>query len=106
MQNNFPMKAWHVEHMQKTVLKFVKGLSPDASGWEKRNHKKYGSLQNTCRQIEYDLKHGVEMGDVLSAIANIKSQGSFKSLRSDSASMGRLASIEDHFTLKPELSRW
>jgi hypothetical protein len=48
------MREWHVEHMEKTVVKYVKGLSENASGWEKRNHKKYGRLTNICRQIDYD----------------------------------------------------
>ena len=107
MQNNFPMKEWHVEHMQKTILKFVKGLPPDASSWERRNHKKYGSLRSVCRQIEYDLKHGVQLVDVFSAIANIQSDKSYRSLRCDRASMERLASIEEHFSApKPIMRPW
>ncbi|MCC2648119.1 MAG: hypothetical protein K0R16_922 [Nitrososphaeraceae archaeon] len=61
MQNSFPMREWHVEHMEKTVVKYVKGLSENASGWEKRNHKKYGSLANICRQIDYDIKLNTEL---------------------------------------------
>ena len=101
------MKDWHIEHIQKMVLKFVKGMPADASAWEKRNHKKYGSLQNTCRQIEYDLKHGAELADVFSAISKIQTHKSFNLLRADSDSMTRLASIEEHFMApKPIYRQW
>ena len=30
------MKQWHVEHMEKTIVRFVTGLSQDASAWERR----------------------------------------------------------------------
>ena len=39
-QNNFPLKSWHIENMEKTVIKYVKGLPEDASKWEIRKHKK------------------------------------------------------------------
>jgi hypothetical protein len=25
-QNSYPMKDWHLEHMQKTIVKYVTGL--------------------------------------------------------------------------------
>jgi len=34
-QNSYPMKEWHVKHMENTLLKFVTGLAEDASRWEK-----------------------------------------------------------------------
>jgi len=46
-QNNYPMKEWHFEHMQKTIVKYVNGL-PDqnnnASSWKRRQHKKYSGI--------------------------------------------------------------
>src|SRR5438105_11642812 len=80
-QNSFPMKQWHAEHMQKTVVKYVKGLSEDASGWEKRNHKKYGSLASMCRQIDYDIKHGVSLEEVLVVLEKVRKDKSFSDLR-------------------------
>jgi hypothetical protein len=100
------MRQWHVEHMQKTVLKYVKGLSADASGWEKRNHKKYGGITNVCRQIEYDMKHGVTKEELLTSISNIQTHSSFLVLRRDSGSMGRLSEIEEHFTAPKAIVRW
>ena len=62
------MKEWHVDHMKKIVVKFVTGLSDNATSWEKRQHKLYGRLNNVCRQIEYDIKHGVTNEQVLSIL--------------------------------------
>ena len=107
VQNSFPMREWHVEHMEKTVVKYVKGLSENASGWEKRNHKKYGSLANICRQIEYDIKHGVSSEQVSSIFARIRNDSCFSTLRKGNGSMERLAEIENQFS-KPQIRapRW
>jgi hypothetical protein len=102
VQNSFPMREWHVEHMEKTVVKYVKGLSENASGWEKRNHKKYGSLTNICRQIDYDIKHGVSSEQVTSIFERIRNDSCFSTLRKGNGSMERLAEIENQFT-KPKI---
>ena len=34
--NLFPMRDWHVKHMQDTVVKYLTGLSEDASQWQKK----------------------------------------------------------------------
>jgi hypothetical protein len=96
------MREWHVEHMEKIVVKYVKGLSENASGWEKRNHKKYGSLTNICRQIEYDIKHGVSSEQVTSIFERIRNDSSFSTLRKGNGSMERLAEIENQFS-KPKI---
>ena len=56
--NNFAMKDWHLEHVEKVIVRFVKGISPDASSFEKRNYKKYSTVSSCAKQIEYDIKHG------------------------------------------------
>jgi hypothetical protein len=98
------MKEWHVEHMEKTVIKYVKGLSENASGWEKRNHKKYGSLAAMCRQIEYDVKHGAALEQVLSIFHKVRNDSSFSELRKRTGSMERLGEVESHFT-KPKIAQ-
>jgi hypothetical protein len=105
MQNSFPMREWHVEHMEKTVVKYVKGLSENASGWEKRNHKKYGSLVKICRQIEYDIKHGVSSEQVSSMFHKVRNDSSFADLRKGNGSMKRLDEVESHFT-QPKAINW
>jgi hypothetical protein len=105
LQNSFPMREWHVEHMEKTVVKYVKGLSENASGWEKRNNKKYGSLAKICRQIEYDVKHGVTSEQVISMFSRVRNDSSFANLREGSGSMKRLDEVESHFA-KPKIVAW
>lgn len=83
--------------MEKTVLKYVKGLSENASAWEKRNHKKYGGLSNVCRQIEYDVKHGTTHEHVIATFSKIRNDKSFSAVRSDRGSMERLSQVEEHF---------
>jgi hypothetical protein len=96
------MMEWHVEHMEKTVVKYVKGLSVNASGWEKRNHKKYGGLASMCRQIEYDIKHGATKEQVLSMFRRVRNDSSFSDLRKNTGSIERLDEVENHFT-KPKI---
>ena len=99
------MKEWHVEHMEKTVVKYVKGLSENASGWEKRNHKKYGSLTHICRQIEYDIKHGATRDQVISMFYRVRNDSTFANLREGNGSMDRLDEVESRFT-QPKIINW
>ena len=46
------MREWHIEYMQKIIVKFVTGLSDNASSWQKRQHKKIQQF-NKCQ--EYNL---------------------------------------------------
>ena len=99
------MKEWHVEHMEKIVVKYVKGLSENASGWEKRNHKKYGSLTHICRQIEYDIKHGATRDQVISMFYRVRNDSTFANLREGNGSMDRLDEVESRFT-QPKIINW
>lgn len=97
-QNNFPMKQWHIEHVEKTVVKYVKGLSENASAFEKRNHKKYCKIGYICRQIEYDIKHGVTEDEVTSVLNKVRHHSSFKEIHDKRGeSKARLEEIEVHF---------
>jgi hypothetical protein len=101
------MKEWHVEHMQRTIVKYVKGLSENASGWEKRNHKKYGGLANMCRQIDYDMRHGATLEQVLSMFQKVRTHSSFAELRNGDGSLERLGQVEEHFANpKTATTRW
>ena len=71
IQNSYPMRDWHVKHMEKTVVKFVTGLSATASMWEKRQNKRYGRITSVCRQIGYDIKQGATNEQVLSLLQKI-----------------------------------
>jgi hypothetical protein len=96
------MKEWHVLHMEKTVVKFVRGLSENASLWEKRQHKRYGTVANCCRQIDYDMKHGVTHDQVLSLLNKLRHHDSYSEIREVDGFLERLNEIEKHFSPQKE----
>ena len=106
IQNSFPMRQWHVEHMEKIVVKYVKGLSENASAWEKRQHKRYGKITNTCRSIDYDIKHGVTNEEVLSLLQKVRNHSSFSSLRENEGSIERLEEVEKYFVPSSKRKSW
>jgi hypothetical protein len=97
VQNSFPMREWHVEHMEKTIIKFVTGLSANPTVWEKRQHRYYGGLTNVCKQIGYDIKHGATIEQVLLLLQKIRNDSSFSSLQEKDDSMQRLKELDNHF---------
>jgi hypothetical protein len=106
IQNSFPMREWHIEHMEKTVVKFVKGLSANASMWEKRQNKRYGRITSVCRQIGYDIKQGVTNEQVLSLLQKIRNDSSFSGLRDNNGSTERLNEVEKRFLPSKQKSYW
>ncbi len=95
------MKQWHLEHVEKAIKKFITGLSETASIWEKRQHKKYGTIANCCKQVDYDIKHGVTIEEVFIVLQKIKSDESFASVLQNENSNHRLSEIEKYaYTLK------
>lgn len=100
------MREWHVKHMEKTVVKFVTGLSENATMWEKRQNKRYGRITNVCRQIGYDIKQGVTTEQVLLLLQKIRNDSSFSSLRKNSGSIERLNEVEKHFMPKENSYSW
>lgn len=92
--------------MQKTILKYVTGLSENASAWERRNHKKYGSLNNMCRLIEYDLKHGATLEQVLLMFKEVRNDDAFSDLRKAKGSIERLNEVEDYFTKPKKIAQY
>ena len=91
------MREWHVKHMEKTVVKFVTGLSENATSWEKRMNKRYGRLTNVCRQIGYDIKQGATNEQVLLFLQKIRNDSSFSSIREKDGSKERINEVEKNF---------
>jgi len=91
------MKQWHVEHMEKTVVKYVGGLAENATTWERKQHKRYGNLANICKQIDYDLKHGVTEEQLLIFLKSIRCNASFAKVRKNVGAVERLGEVEDHY---------
>ncbi len=79
--NNYAMKDWHLEHVEKVIVRYAKGISPDASSFEKRNYKRYSSVSSCAKQIEYDIKHGVSMDEVLEVMRKIRRDKRFHDLQ-------------------------
>jgi hypothetical protein len=74
------MRDWHFEHMQKTIVKYVFGLSESEkeSSWKRTQHKKYGgNLGNVRRNIDFDVKHGVTREEVAEFLDKILNDSSF-----------------------------
>ncbi len=95
------MKQWHLEHVEKTIKKFIIGLSETASIWEKRQHKRYGTIANCCKQIDYDLKHGVTVDEVIQVLQKIKTDETFAHVLQNENSVQRLNEIEKYvYSLK------
>jgi hypothetical protein len=92
--NNFAMKDWHLEHVEKVIIRYIKGISPDASSFEKRNFKKYSTISSCAKQIEYDIKHGVSIEEVLAVMQKIRLGKSFSELRINSENVQRLDELE------------
>ncbi|HKU50799.1 MAG TPA: hypothetical protein VJP79_12685 [Nitrososphaera sp.] len=93
--NSFAMKEWHLEHSEKVIVRFVKGLSSDATAFERRNHKKYGSITQCVKQLEYDMKHGVERGEIMDVIKKVRMLKKYAELRSNPEAVQRLSSLDD-----------
>ena len=75
------MRDRHVKHMQDTIVKYLTGLSENATRWQRRLDKKYGNLAQVTKRINYDLKHGVEKQEVLAFLELIKTDRSYIELR-------------------------
>src|SRR5574338_1356343 len=92
--NNYAMKDWHLEHVEKVIIRFIKGISPDASSFEKRNYKKYSTVTSCAKQIEYDIKHGVTMEEVLGVVRKIRHDKEYRELQKVAESLQRLDELE------------
>jgi len=104
--NNFAMRDWHLEHVEKVILRYIKGLSPDASSFEKRNFKKYSTLSNCAKQIEYDIKHGVTFEEVFAVMNKIRNDESYSEIRQIAEALQRLDELERQLVSPKRISQW
>jgi hypothetical protein len=102
--NNFAMKDWHLEHVEKVIVRYIKGISPTASSFEKRNFKKYSTTSSCAKQIEYDIKHGVTSQEVLGVMQKIRRDKSFSELRSNPETIQRLDELERQLSAPKKLA--
>jgi hypothetical protein len=100
------MKDWHFKHMQKTVVKYVFGLTEDEkdSKWKRRLHKKYdGNLTNVRRNINFDIKHGVTREEVTDFLNKIQNDPSFADQRKIEGSKERFEELRLYHRMYIEL---
>ena len=110
-QNSYPLREWHFEHMQKTIAKYVTGISESTSTpYQKRLHKRYnGNLTYICKNIGFDIKHGVTNEQVLAFLDKIKNDPSYANMQQNIDSIERLESLEKQFnaaSLPPSYLRY
>ena len=103
-QNSFPLRDWHVKHMEQTVVRFVRGLSENATRWEVRLNKKYGKIGKVLKRIEYDIKHGVTNEEVFSFLQLMRTDSIYVEVRSCEGSMERLNEIQSYYEESPPLA--
>jgi hypothetical protein len=104
--NNFAMKDWHLEHVEKVIIRYIKGISPDASSFEKRNFKRYSTISSCAKQIEYDIKHGVTTEEVLAVMQKIRHDKSFVVLRTNPETVQRLDELERQLSTPKKVASW
>ena len=104
--NNFAMKDWHLEHVEKVIIRYIKGISPDASSFEKRNFKKYSTISSCSKQIEYDIKHGVTLDEVIAVISKIRTNEQYSELRQNPEVLQRLDEIERQLIPVKRTTNW
>jgi hypothetical protein len=101
-QNSYPMRDWHVNHMEQTLVRFVRGLSENASRWEVKLNNKYGKIGRVRSRIDYDIKHGVTNQEVLTFLELIRTESIYYDVRSPEGSMNRLNELQSCYKEIPQ----
>src|SRR5688572_10766604 len=99
------MREWHLGHVEKVILRYMKGISPDASSLEKRNFKKYSTISSYSKQIEYDIKHGVTSEEVAELMNKIRNDSSYSEIRQNQDATQRLDELERQLN-SPKKASW
>jgi hypothetical protein len=93
------MKDWHIERMQKTIIKHITGLSDSMSSWEARQYMKFYNIASVQKTIAYDAKHGVSREEILSFIKMLRTHPTYYDLQRSKLSMEKLDTIEKYVCL-------
>ena len=91
--------------MQKTIVKFISGLSEleSNSSWKKRQHKKYsGNISYVRRSIQFDIKHGVTGEEVTTFLDKVRNDLSFSNVRKSAGSGERLDNLQVQLIGRPQ----
>jgi hypothetical protein len=91
------MKDWHFEHMQKTIVKYIFGLSESEkrSPWKQKQYKKYGGIWQMYAGISIsDIRHGVTREEVTEFLNKVEHDSSFSKQRKVEGSIERIKELE------------
>lgn len=88
--------------MELTLVKFVRGLSENATLWELALNNKYGKIGRVRKRIEYDIKHGLRKMKPLH-LQFIRNDSNYDEVRSGKGSMGRLNKMQSYYEESPKL---
>ena len=81
--------------MQKTIVKYISGISDNASTYHKRLHKKYGgNLGYVRKSIQSDIQHGVTREEVIAFLDKVRDDSSFSDIRKNEGSKERIKELE------------
>jgi hypothetical protein len=81
--------------MQKTIVKYVSGISDDATSFQKKIHRKYnGKIGYVRRNIDFDIKHGVTRDEVIAFLDKIQNDSSFSDIRKSEGSEERIRELQ------------
>lgn len=104
-QNSFPMREWHVKHMERTIVRFVRGLSENATRWEVKLNNKYGKISNVIKRVDYDVKHGVTNEQVISFLQLMRTDSNYLEVMDSIGSLQRLDDLQAYYKeSSPQLS--
>ena len=88
--------------MQKTIVKYVSGISDDATSFQKKMHRKYnGKIGYVRRNIDFDIKHGVTRDEVIAFLDKIQNDSSFSDIRKKEGSGERIKELQIEKQLLP-----
>jgi phosphate-selective porin len=81
--------------MQKTIVKYVSGISDDATYFQKKMHRKYnGKMDMYEGNIDFDIKHGVTRDEVIAFLDKIQNDSSFSNIRKSEGSEERIKELQ------------
>ena len=93
----FPLRDWHLQHMENTIVKFVKGLSEQSTKYERKMYKRYSTIYNVRRQINHDIQHGVKSQEVISFLQKIEGDPMFSDILKRDGAIDRISEIKKYF---------
>ena len=99
------MREWHVKHMERTIVRFVRGLSENATRWEVKLNNKYGKISNVIKRVDYDVKHGVTNEQVISFLQLMRTDSNYLEVMDSIGSLQRLDDLQAYYKeSSPQLS--